>query len=60
MKISIITVSFNSEQTIEQTIQSVLSQSYPDVEYIVIDGQSNDGTLAIVNTYQDQIQTIRF
>ena len=55
MKVSIITVSFNSVKTIEETIQSVLSQDYPDIEYIVIDGGSTDGTLDILRAYDKQI-----
>ena len=51
MKISIITVTFNSEKTINDTIQSVLMQSYSNIEYIIIDGKSNDSTLGIVNIY---------
>ncbi|MCK4822282.1 glycosyltransferase, partial [bacterium] len=48
MKISIITVCFNSAKTIEDTIKSVLSQDYEDIEYIVVDGKSTDGTLDIL------------
>lgn len=55
MKVSIITVSFNSEKTIEQTIQSVTGQTYGDVEYIIIDGGSTDATMDIVTKYQDKI-----
>ncbi len=55
MKISIITICFNSEATIEKTIQSVLSQTYPHVEYIVIDGGSTDGTIGIINKYAKDI-----
>jgi glycosyltransferase involved in cell wall biosynthesis len=55
MKISIITVCYNSNKTIEKTIQSVLGQDYPDFEYIIIDGGSNDGTIDIVNKYQAKI-----
>lgn len=55
MKISIITIAYNSAETIEDTIQSVLSQDYTDVEYIVVDGASSDGTLAIIERYADRI-----
>lgn len=54
-KVSIITISYNSEDTIEQTIQSVLSQTYDDVEYVVIDAGSTDRTVEIVNRYKDKI-----
>jgi glycosyltransferase involved in cell wall biosynthesis len=53
--VSIITVSYNSEKTIEKTIQSVLEQSYPQIEYIIIDGNSTDGTLDIINRYEEKI-----
>lgn len=59
MKISIITVSFNSQKTIEETIQSVLRQTHPDVEYIVIDGGSTDGTLDIIHRYKDKIAYVQ-
>lgn len=55
MKISIITVSLNSEDTIERTIKSVITQSYKNIEYIVIDGNSSDDTFKIVNKYSDYI-----
>lgn len=55
MKISIITVCFNSVETMEDTIKSVLSQNYGDIEYIVVDGDSTDGTLDILTKHQDQI-----
>ena len=57
MKISIITVCYNSAATIRQTIESVLAQTYQDVEYIVVDGASKDGTISIVNEYFDRIST---
>ena len=52
MKISIITVSYNSSQTIRDTFESVLSQSYPDIEYIVVDGNSKDSTIEIIKEYE--------
>lgn len=57
MLISIITVSFNSAKTIEETIQSVLGQDYPSIEYIIIDGASTDGTKDILSRY-DNIHVI--
>jgi glycosyltransferase involved in cell wall biosynthesis len=57
-KVSIITVSFNSEATIQDTIVSVLTQDYPCIEYIIIDGASNDGTMDIVRQYHDRIDAI--
>lgn len=53
--ISIITIVYNAESTIEQTIISVLEQTYSNVEYIIIDGGSTDGTLKIINRYKDKI-----
>ncbi len=58
MKISIITVCHNAEKTIENTILSVLQQDYPDIEYIIIDGLSDDGTMDIVEKYKDRIARI--
>ncbi|MGO4891631.1 glycosyltransferase family 2 protein [Flavobacterium sp. W21_SRS_FM6] len=58
MKVSIITVCFNSSATIRDTIESVLAQDYQDIEYIVVDGGSKDSTMDIVNEYRDQIATI--
>lgn len=51
MKISIITVAYNSEGTIRDTIESILKQTYSDIEYIIVDGASSDGTLDIVRNY---------
>ena len=54
-KISIVTVSYNAVDTIEQTILSVIGQEYPNIEYIVIDGGSTDGTVNIIRKYEDKI-----
>lgn len=53
--ISIITVVFNGEKYLEETIQSVINQTYDNVEYIIIDGGSTDGTLEIIKKYEDYI-----
>ncbi|MDO4880112.1 MAG: glycosyltransferase family 2 protein [Capnocytophaga sp.] len=53
--ISIITVSYNAVKTIEDTILSVINQTYPNIEYIIIDGGSTDGTLDIIKKYQERI-----
>ena len=58
LSVTIITVCYNSVNTIKNTIQSVLNQSYENIEYIIIDGQSTDGTLEILNQYKDQINFI--
>lgn len=52
MKISIITVTFNSASTIKDTIESVLAQTYEDYEYLIIDGASKDGTVDIIKSYE--------
>ena len=54
-KVSIITVVYNGAKTIERTIQSVLRQTYKNIEYIVIDGASSDGTQQIIEKYADNI-----
>ncbi|HBH23372.1 MAG TPA: glycosyl transferase [Cytophagales bacterium] len=51
MKISIITVTYNSEQYIEHALQSVQEQDYPDIEHIVVDGDSKDNTVKVINKY---------
>jgi len=55
MKVTIITVCFNSILTIKNTIDSVLSQDYYDIEYIIIDGGSSDGTIELIKSYSDKI-----
>ena len=54
-KITIITASLNCEKYVEKAIQSVKIQSYPEIEYLVIDGGSTDGTIDVINHYQDDI-----
>ncbi len=53
LKISIITVCYNSATTIESTIESVASQSYPNIEYLIVDGGSTDSTLDIIKRYEN-------
>lgn len=58
MKVSIITVVYNRADVIRDTIESVLSQTYKNIEYIIIDGASTDGTMDVVNEYKDKISKI--
>ena len=55
MKITIITVCYNRKATIEKAIKSVLEQDYHDIEYIIVDGNSTDGTKEIIESYRDRI-----
>ena len=55
MKISIITVVYNNDKTIEVAIKSVLSQSYSNIDYVIIDGGSSDKTVTIINEYKEQL-----
>lgn len=52
MKVSLITVTFNSEQTLLYTLDSVLYQTYMDIEYILIDGFSQDNTIGLMKMYE--------
>lgn len=58
VRISIITVCYNAEHTIEQTIYSVVNQSYPNIEYIIIDGGSTDHTMDIIEQHRSKIATV--
>ena len=57
-KFSIITVTYNAEKVLEDTIQSVIFQTYRNVEYIIVDGASKDHTLGIVNKYHNRINKV--
>lgn len=57
-KISIITVSFNSEKTIERTLQSILTQTYRPLEYVLVDGSSKDGTVALIESYIPKFRAV--
>ena len=56
--VSVVTVCFNSEKTLRRTVDSVLGQTYPNLEYLVIDGGSTDGTLAILRSYGERLSFI--
>jgi len=58
MKVSIITITYNSAATVEDTLNSVVNQDYPNIEYLIIDGKSKDKTLQIVDKYKDKITKI--
>jgi len=59
MKVSIVTAVYNAQEYVEDCIRSVMSQTYQDVEYIVIDGNSTDRTLDIIRKYADKIHILR-
>ena len=56
MKISLITITYNSTSTFRDTIESVLLQTYPDIEYIVVDGASKDNTVDIIKEYEPRFE----
>lgn len=58
MKISIITTCYNRAATIQGAIESVLAQDYPNIEYIIVDGLSNDGSMEVINRYKDRVAQI--
>lgn len=55
MKISLITVTYNSAKTLQDTISSVAQQEYPDIEYIVVDGNSKDNTVDIIKENESTV-----
>ncbi|MCR5146562.1 MAG: glycosyltransferase [Clostridia bacterium] len=55
LKISVVTVVFNGEKTLEKTIQSVINQTYENIEYLIIDGGSSDSTVDIIKKYESKI-----
>lgn len=57
-KFSIITVTYNAAKVLEETIQSIVTQTYKNIEYIIVDGGSKDGTLNIINKYKERIHTV--
>jgi glycosyltransferase involved in cell wall biosynthesis len=56
-KLSVITIVYNNVKDIERTILSVINQSYPNIEYLIIDGGSTDGTVEVIKKYEDKIST---
>lgn len=58
MKISVITVTYNSEKTLEDTLKSVISQNYMNVEHLIMDGGSTDATLLIAESYKEHLSMI--
>ncbi len=58
MRVSIITVCFNSASTVRDTVESVIAQTHPDIEYIVVDGASTDDTLKVLDHYRPHIATL--
>ena len=57
-RITIVTITYNSEATIEDTIRSITEQGYPALEYVIIDGGSTDRTLDVIRKYNDRIQVV--
>lgn len=57
-KFSIITVTFNAEKVLEETVRSIVSQTYKNIEYIIVDGASTDKTLSVIKKYRTHIHTL--
>ena len=60
MKISIITITYNSAKTLQRALASILSQTYKDIEHIIVDGASNDGTVEILKAYAAAHENVRW
>ena len=60
MKISIITITYNSARTLQRALESVQSQTYKDIEHVIVDGASKDGTREIVEAYAKQHTNVRW
>lgn len=58
LKVSIITITYNSGATLSDTIESVVNQSYANIEYIIVDGKSTDSTLSIIDSYKNKISKV--
>ena len=58
IKISIVTICYNSAATIENTIKSVLNQEYDNLDYVIIDGASTDSTMEIVERYRNRLSVV--
>src|SRR4051794_6060448 len=58
MRVTMVTISFNQAAYLERAMQSVLTQSYPDIEYIVVDPGSTDGSREIIQRYQDRLAAV--
>ena len=56
LKISIVTAAYNAAATVRRTVESVLGQTYDNIEYIVVDGKSSDDTVKIVEEYRDKFE----
>lgn len=59
MKISLITATYNCEKLISQTLEALINQNYTNIEYIIIDGKSEDDTLKVIESYKDKFKEIR-
>ena len=60
MKISIITITYNSAKTVQRALESVQSQTYKDIEHVIVDGASTDGTKELIESYAKQHGNVRW